>query len=385
MFVVDFVVWTAFSLAIIAVLLVALGYYLRHAQDLALYHPDNPPNSTVSCDAPHSWGIRHGERVEIVTADGVTLAGYLMKFQLPQQQQSSHQQQYRQNTSPSAGSATATTAATLASAAAAASSIPTVQTGTSSATTAVAATTVVAPTLLVYFHGNAGNVGHRLPIAKYMIETARCDVLMVDYRSYGLSDAVRPCEVGLQLDAVAVMEYVQRCAAPGSKIVVMGVSLGGAVALYLASHRKYRGSIAGLILENTFTSISDMADALVDPIVSRRFPGVGGKLLLFVAKRLVKPLVIQIHWRSIDRVPQVICPMLFLSGLSDELVPPGQMQQLFEAAVRAPFRRMVCFEGGRHNDLCAKDGFFDHISKFIDERIRSAAASTNQQLPQQRK
>ena len=242
---------------------------------------------------------------------------------------------------------------------------------TSSSPSPSTATAAVAPTLLVYFHGNAGNVGHRLAIAKEFLNDASnpVDVLMVDYRGYGLSDAVRPCEVGLQLDAAAVMDYVDRkVSVMKQKVIVMGVSLGGAVALYLASHRKYRQMMDGLILENTFVGISEMGDAMLAPMINHKYgkDSCGGKVLSAILRYFIKPLVIQIHWRSIDRIPQVGVPILFLSGLKDELVPPSHMKKLFENAIRAPFKRFVAFETGKHNDLCGKDGFFGQVGKFVD-------------------
>ena len=108
---------------------------------------------------------------------------------------------------------------------------------------------------VMMFHGNAGNIGHRVPIAKVIQETLQCNVLMLEYRGYGLSTGT-PDEVGLKIDAQTGLDYLrQRPETKDTKIVLYGQSLGGAVAIYLAASNQEQGDIAGLILENTFLSI----------------------------------------------------------------------------------------------------------------------------------
>lgn len=105
------------------------------------------------------------------------------------------------------------------------------------------------------FHGNAGNIGHRIPIAKIIQEVVGCNVLMLEYRGYGMSTGV-PDEAGLKIDAQTGLDYIrQRAETRGTKIVVYGQSLGGAVAINLVAQNQDSRDIAGLILENTFLSI----------------------------------------------------------------------------------------------------------------------------------
>lgn len=88
-----------------------------------------------------------------------------------------------------------------------------------------------APTIL-FFHGNAGNIGLRLPNAINMLLHLGVNVLLVEYRGYGDSDDVPPTEAGLKLDAQAALEWIQRHRkVDSSKIFVFGRSLGGAVAI----------------------------------------------------------------------------------------------------------------------------------------------------------
>jgi pimeloyl-ACP methyl ester carboxylesterase len=296
-----------FIFGVVAVLLAFLGYKYRHMQYDMLYQRGTADESSATCDAPSLYGISPSEPLHIVTADGVTIRGYLIRPQ---------------------GEPTCT---------------------------------------LVYFHGNAGNVGHRLPIAKMLLRSLRCVVVMVDYRGYGLSDPVAPTERGLQLDADATLEYVLSSAAVDrERVFVMGVSLGGAVAVHLASRAAYQRHIAGLVLENTFTSISDMVDALFTPLVHRLLPNAGPYVLPFL-KYFVKPLVLAIGWWSIDKIRRLPMPILFLSSTKDEIVPCEQMRRLYAAATGSRMKRFCDFPHGHHNDLCTKESYCDKIMAFVKD------------------
>lgn len=157
-------------------------------------------------------------------------------------------------------------------------------------------------TILV-FHGNAGNIGHRLPIANILANEMECTTLMLEYRGYGLSTG-DPYERGLAIDAQTGLDYIRsRDDLKGSKIVVYGQSLGGAVGIDLVSKNKGTGDIKGLILENTFLSIAKMIPNVMP------------------AAKLLIPLCHE-HWKSEEMLPQITdVPILFLSGLRDEIVP----------------------------------------------------------------
>jgi fermentation-respiration switch protein FrsA (DUF1100 family) len=108
------------------------------------------------------------------------------------------------------------------------------------------------------FHGNAGNIGYRLPIAKMLENELRCNVLMLQYRGYGLSSG-NPNEKGLMIDAQTGLDYIrQRHDLRSTRVVVYGQSIGGAVAVGLAARNQKQGDIAGIVLENTFTSLKKL-------------------------------------------------------------------------------------------------------------------------------
>ena len=108
---------------------------------------------------------------------------------------------------------------------------------------------------VLMFHGNAGNIGHRVPIAKAVQDTLQCNVFLLEYRGYGMSTGT-PDEAGLKIDAQTGLDYLrQRAETRDTEIVVYGQSLGGAVAINLVAQNEEQGDISGLILENTFLSI----------------------------------------------------------------------------------------------------------------------------------
>ena len=112
--------------------------------------------------------------------------------------------------------------------------------------------------VLVWFHGNAGNISHRLENIKLLHDLAGVQVFIFDYREYGRSQG-RISREGTFLDAAAAYRYVAETRGiPGRDIILFGRSLGTALATDLAVQKPCRG----LILESAFTNSSDMAKML---------------------------------------------------------------------------------------------------------------------------
>jgi fermentation-respiration switch protein FrsA (DUF1100 family) len=156
------------------------------------------------------------------------------------------------------------------------------------------------PTIL-FFHENAGNMGLRMDNLRMMYSQLECNVVILSYRGYGESQGI-PSEDGLYIDAETTLQWLlTREDIDRSRIVVFGRSLGGAVAIDLASKHEggesaLPGNIAALIVENTFASISSMVDVV--------FP------YLAVAKRFI----LRMKWESIEKIPTISKPILFISG-----------------------------------------------------------------------
>lgn len=215
-----------------------------------------------------------------------------------------------------------------------------------------------APTIL-FCHANAGNIGLRIPNFTQIVEKLGANIFAFDYRGYGHSEG-QPSEEGLIEDALSAWQWLSSAAADGridgSRVFVFGRSLGGAVSIALASTLSTNGEKMlpqGIILENTFVSISALVDSL--------FP--------IIAFKSLKDRFLRLRWYSIDRIPEVEVPFLFISGQKDELIPTWHMEALRKGAVKSPLRRMLAVENGTHNDTWEKGGqaYWDMQAAFIKE------------------
>ncbi|KAI1820773.1 alpha/beta-hydrolase [Xylaria intraflava] len=201
---------------------------------------------------------------------------------------------------------------------------------------------------VLMFHGNAGNIGHRLPIARRLINTIGCNVFMLEYRGYGLSTG-EPDEKGITLDAQTALDYLRNRAETSShKLIVYGQSLGGAVSIKLVAKNQHAGDIVGLILENTFTSMRALIPSVIPP----------AKYLTMLCHQI---------WPSESILPTITeVPILFLSGMQDELVPPSHMRRLFEVTT-TPTKIWKPLPGGDHNSSILEEGYFEAISDFVSD------------------
>jgi len=226
------------------------------------------------------------------------------------------------------------------------------------------AATRSAPTLL-FCHANAGNIGLRIPNFEYLIKRLQVNVFALDYRGYGQSEGT-PSEEGLIEDALCAWRWLQKESSAGridaEQLFVFGRSLGGAVTIALASELQKRAQQPfprGLILENTFTSISDVVNAL--------FP--------ILAFESLKKRFLRIKWESIQRVPDLEVPMLFLTGEKDEMIPPSHSRLLHARAEKSRLKRQVVFPEGHHNDTWEKGGeeYWEVQATFLQECLAQAA------------
>jgi fermentation-respiration switch protein FrsA (DUF1100 family) len=177
-------------------------------------------------------------------------------------------------------------------------------------------------------HGNAGNIGDRLEQAKLLVE-AGLDVLLFDYRGYGRSSGA-PDEEGTYRDARAARAaLLGRPGTEASRLIYLGESLGGAVALALALEAPPRG----LILQAAFSSVRDMARL--------HYP-------------MVPTILVPDAYPNVRRIRRLTVPLLVLHGDRDDVVPLSHGQALFEAAPEP--KRMHTFPGLGHNDLVVRAG-----------------------------
>jgi len=192
---------------------------------------------------------------------------------------------------------------------------------------------------ILLLHGNAGNASQRLPLAAAYARLG-ADVLLLDYRGYGLS-AGRPTEQGVYADARAALGELGAQGFQEGRVVLIGQSLGGAVAVDLAQRRP----LAGVVLESTFSSLADVARGAVGPVA----------------------LLLRGRFDSAAKIPGLRAPLLCLHGDRDEIVPFALGRALFEAAPEP--KTFEAFPGAGHNDVALVGGarYFARIGRFLDQ------------------
>ncbi len=196
---------------------------------------------------------------------------------------------------------------------------------------------------LLFFHGNAGNISHRLESLK-LLHSLGLAILIIDYRGYGHSQG-HPTEAGTYLDAQAAWRYltIQRQVA-AREIIIFGRSLGGAIAAQLATQTQP----GALIIESAFTSIPDVAMELYSFLPVRwlaRFQ--------YPTRRFLQA---------------VTCPVLIIHSRDDEIIPFAHGQALFEAA--HPPKDFLALNGGHNNAfLVSSLTYLQGIDAFLKNHL----------------
>lgn len=201
---------------------------------------------------------------------------------------------------------------------------------------------------LLWFHGNAGNIGHRVKNIELIHRNLGANILIFDYRGYGLSEG-SPSEAGLYLDGEASIDYLlkrqHRDGAPEG-IVLFGRSLGGAVAVKMASSH----SVRAIILESSFTSISALREHV--------YP--------FLPDMVVKRLL-EARYDSLSLMNILRAPLLVIHGDQDDSVPIEMGKKLYKAA-NVP-KKFHTVKGADHNNTYIAGGvdYFLIMKKFIEQ------------------
>ena len=276
-------------LILIGIVLLAYGLIalaVYFAQTRLLYYPANPEREVTR--TPAQVGLAH-EEVRLTTADGVSLAGWFVPAE------------------------------------------------------------PVERGVVLFFHGNAGNIGHRLDTLRFLNDLG-LSTLILDYRGYGDSGG-RPTEAGTYRDAEAAWHHLVDARDIGpERIILFGRSLGAAVAAELATRHRP----AALVLESPFTSVPDLA-AQIYPYLP-------------------------IHWLARFRYDtagaagRVACPVLVIHSTDDEIIPIAHGRAVFER-VRGP-RRFLEISGG-HNTafLDSEREYMEGWEAFLATHVRASRAA----------
>jgi fermentation-respiration switch protein FrsA (DUF1100 family) len=199
---------------------------------------------------------------------------------------------------------------------------------------------------LLYLHGNAANVAANVDYVLRLRSTG-LNVFIFDYRGYGHSTGGPPREKLLYEDAERAWKYlVAERNIPPAHIAIYGHSLGGAVAIDLASKHSEAGA---LITEGTLTSIADRAD--------------GTRYAAYLPVRLI----LTERFDAISRIGSVHVPKLILQGDSDTMAPPRMARRLYDAA-HDP-KQMALIPGGGHEDSAVVNAtaYFAALNGFLSQ------------------
>ena len=195
---------------------------------------------------------------------------------------------------------------------------------------------------LVLLHGNAGNISGRLSRLAELHRRLGMNVLIFDYRGYGLSEG-RPFEKGTYLDAEAALDYLgSRSDVDPDRIVLFGHSLGTAIAVETAVRRE----VYAVLLEAPFTSIRAMAGHNY-PFV----PGIGR--------------ILRTKYDSLSKIEDLGAPLMVIHGDRDGTIPIRMGREIYEAAIEP--KRFFAIAGADHDDadVVGGDAYYEAIAAFL--------------------
>jgi len=192
---------------------------------------------------------------------------------------------------------------------------------------------------VIWFHGNAGNITERAPMAKELARRG-VSVLLFDWRGYGKSEGA-PSESGLFRDALAAYDFAR---SRTNEIVVYGESLGAPYAAYVAAHRKVRCAV----IENSFPSLAAIGNALYRPMPL----GVFAPFSLTTTKWLNKAGV----------------PVLVMHGKRDQVIPFALGMELYKG-LHVPKELLVCENAGHCEIANAEpERYYEAVTRFVRAR-----------------
>lgn len=194
--------------------------------------------------------------------------------------------------------------------------------------------------LLIWLHGNGGNITNRAPMAAEFARRGAA-VLLVEWRGYGRSEG-RPTESGLYRDALAAHDYATaKLGFAADRIVPYGESLGGPYAAYMAKERRVRA----VVIENSFSSLADLGNALYAPIP-----------LGWTAPRAMTTT----RWLNRAGVP-----VLVMHGRRDNVIPFALGQKLYDG-LTVP-KEMLVSESASHSEIPAvePERYYATVLRFI--------------------
>ena len=197
---------------------------------------------------------------------------------------------------------------------------------------------------ILYCHGNGEDVASIGELAAHLSRELQASVFVFDYRGYGRSEGT-PNEAGCIADGIAAQEWLaKRTNMRPNKVVVMGRSLGSAVATAIAAERGARA----LILESAFPTMPDVA-ALHYSWLPVRW-------------------IMKNRYDNLARIKHYDAPLLQSHGIADRLIPIQLAQTLFDASPSAQ-KEWLAFDHLGHNDLPPRP-YYGNLVDFLNNLDR---------------
>jgi fermentation-respiration switch protein FrsA (DUF1100 family) len=192
--------------------------------------------------------------------------------------------------------------------------------------------------IIVYFHGNAGNMGDRSDKFKVFAE-AGYGIMAISYSGYyGSSGNIS--EESLINDGRAALDFCYQQGYKSQDIILFGESLGSGIAIQLAMATKF----FAVILESPYSSIASVAQ----------------KIYWFIPVKLI----LKDRFESIKYLPKITSPIIIFHGTADHVVPYLEGQKVF-GAIKSP-KKLVTVEGAGHVKF-DHQFMLDKINQFIDD------------------
>lgn len=226
------------------------------------------------------------------------------------------------------------------------------------------------PFTIVFFHGNACDLGHTRRFAEQLANACKVNVISVEYPGYGVLNQTRPCPSSfLAASTQVVLHLVTKMDVMPARLILYGRSLGGAAALHVAAylHQYHQMRIGGVITQAAFASVQHMAANAASVFLGSWFGPLCSSLCVVEGLDNVTA-VSQLHPKT---------PVLFMHGDKDNVVPIDQMRVLFDARA-AVDAFMVIARGANHNNMSEKFIFtaVRDFLNFIDNKSSKSAAQS---------
>ena len=212
---------------------------------------------------------------------------------------------------------------------------------------------------VIHFHSNAQNISAHYSLV-YWLPNEGFNLFTFDYRGYGQSEGT-PSREGIYQDSLAAIEYIKsREDLDPEKLLVLGQSLGGAIAIITVAERRYTG-IHAVAVESTFTSYQDIAAEKVrkEPVTGPVIASSG-------------PLLASDKYSPKDYISKISpTPLLMIHGTRDRVIPVSHSIKLMEKASQP--KTIIMLEGGRHLQAFSK--YLPQTRQKVVEFYETALAS----------